>query len=156
MKGYFRRPDLTNSVVRRGWFKTGDIGLLDERGRLFLKGRERDEINKGGVKIYPDDIDHVVLQFKATTDACTFRFTDDLYGENVGIAVVLADQRSNTLRNLYQWLETHLARHKHPARWYLLDELPRNSRGKINRDTVMRLCGSREPLDLVAALRETD
>jgi len=155
MKGYFRRQDLTDDVVRQGWFMTGDIGWIDEQGRLFLKGRERDEINKGGIKIYPADIDHVVQQFKATDDVCTFRYEDDLYGENIGIALVLSDDSNESLRDLYQWLESHLARHKHPARWYLLDALPRNNRGKISRDTVMRLCESQRPMDLSATLQET-
>lgn len=89
MKGYFQRPDLTAAAVVNGWFMTGDIGLMDARGRLFLKGRERDEINKGGMKIFPADIDEVVEQFTATQDVCTFGFEDDFYGENVGLAIVL-------------------------------------------------------------------
>ena len=55
MKGYFRRDDLTARAVVCGWFLTGDIGCLDDQGRLLLRGRERDEINKGGMKIYPSE-----------------------------------------------------------------------------------------------------
>ena len=148
MKGYYQRPDLTDAAVHHGWFKTGDIGLTDGHGRLFLKGRERDEINKGGLKIFPADIDEIIEQYPATRDACSFAFADDFYGENVGLAVVLADARDATLLGLHQWLCTHLAEHKHPARWYVLDAIPRTSRGKVNRDTVRQACMALEPLDL--------
>jgi len=148
MKGYYQRPDLTGAAVRHGWFKTGDIGLTDERGRLFLKGRERDEINKGGLKIFPADIDEIIEQFPATRDVCSFAFADDFYGENVGLAVVLEDRRDDTVLGLYRWLRTHLAEHKHPVRWYLLDAIPRTSRGKVNRDSVREACLALDPLDL--------
>ena len=155
MRGYFRRQDLTDAVVKQGWFMTGDIALLDGQGRLFLMGRESDEINKGGVKIYPGDIDLVAQQFAATDDVCTFRIPDDLYGENIGIALVLSERSDASIRRLYRWLESRLARHKMPARWYLMDALPRISRSKINRDAIMRLCESQKPLDLSAIIRET-
>lgn len=153
MKGYFQRQDLTDAAVRRGWFKTGDIGLLDARGRLFLKGRERDEINKGGLKIFPADIDEVVERYPATRDVCTFGFEDEFYGENVGLAVVLEDRQDATVAGLHDWLRRHLAEHKHPVRWYLLEEIPRTSRGKVNRDSVRQACMERAPLDLRQLLR---
>lgn len=148
MKGYFQRQDLTDAAVHKGWFMTGDIGLIDDRGRLFLKGRERDEINKGGMKIFPADIDEVVEQFPLVTDVCSFAFEDDFYGENVGLAVVLENRDEQSAFGLYQWLEQHLAEHKHPARWYLLDEIPRTSRGKINRDSVRLACESAVALNI--------
>jgi len=153
MKGYFQRQDLTDAAVRQGWFMTGDIGLLDDRGRLFLKGRERDEINKGGMKIFPADIDEAVEQFSAVNDVCSFGFEDDFYGENVGLAVVLDDHGKQTVFELYQWIRQHLAEHKHPVQWYLLDEIPRTSRGKINRDSVRKACQSLTPLDLREVLQ---
>lgn len=152
MTGYFQRPDLTDAVVHQGWFKTGDIGMLDDRGRLVLKGRERDEINKGGMKVYPADIDEVVLQFEAVEDVCAFAVADPAYGENVAMAVVLNDAGASTVRSLQQWIESHLARHKQPARWYVLDGIPRTSRGKINRDTVAKACEQLQALDLNAVL----
>lgn len=148
MKGYFRRQDLTDAAIQRGWFKTGDIGLLDERGRLYLKGRERDEINKGGLKIFPADIDEIVEQYPAVLDVCSFGFPDAFYGENVGLAVVLEDTRDETVDGLYRWVCQHLAEHKHPVRWHVLEDIPRTSRGKINRDIVRQACLSSEPLDL--------
>jgi acyl-CoA synthetase (AMP-forming)/AMP-acid ligase II len=128
--------------------------MIDERGRLFLKGRVREEINKGGVKIYPTDIDEVVEQFDAIEDVCTFRYEDDMYGENIGIALVLSDKSASTIHALQAWIDSHLAKHKHPVRWYLLDEIPRTSRGKLNRNSVMQFCESEIPLDLPEIFRQ--
>ena len=153
MKGYFKRQDLTNAAIQQGWFKTGDIGMLDDRGRLFLRGRERDEINKGGFKVFPADIDEVVEQYSITSEVCTFGFEDDFYGENVGMALVLEDTSEQSIRGLHEWISSHLAQHKHPERWYLLDEIPRTSRGKVNRDSVMKACMKQAPLDLRVLLR---
>ena len=148
MKGYFQRPDLTEAAVRGGWFLTGDIGMLDDRGRLFLKGRERDEINKGGMKVFPADIDEIIEQYAETVDVCSFGFEDAFYGENVGLAVVLRETTEMAAIGLYEWIGKHLAKHKHPARWYFLEEIPRTSRGKINRDSVRQACMAAEPYDL--------
>jgi acyl-CoA synthetase (AMP-forming)/AMP-acid ligase II len=135
---------------------TGDIGMIDDRGRLFLRGRERDEINKGGLKIYPADIDEVVGQFEETEDVCTFRLEDEQYGENVGMAVALKNRSAESICELRNWMEAHLAQHKLPVRWYLLNEIPRTSRGKINREMVMQICMSKTPLNLQRILREAN
>ena len=152
MRGYLDRDDLTAQVVSEGWFMTGDIGILDDRGRLVLRGRERDEINKGGAKIYPADVDAVVERFRHTTDVCTFALDDPTYGQNVGMAVVLDNRAPATIRALYGWMQQHLAEPKMPVRWYVLDAIPRTSRGKVNRDDVKQRCGDLEPLDLASAL----
>jgi acyl-CoA synthetase (AMP-forming)/AMP-acid ligase II len=152
MKGYFRRDDLTAKAVVDGWFMTGDIGLLDDRGRLLLRGRERDEINKGGMKIYPSDIDAVVERFDRASDVCAYALDDPIYGQAVGMAVVLTDRADETIRSLHAWLKSHLAEHKLPSRWWLVDEIPRTARGKINRDAVKSACEKRPALDLPSIL----
>ena len=148
MKGYLGRDDLTRQVVSQGWFFTGDIGFLDDREWLFLRGRERDEINKGGMKVYPADIDAIAERWEQTVDVCTFPVEDPLLGENVGIAFVLRTPDEENLRNLVTWLKQHLAMHQMPQHWYLLDEIPRTSRGKINRSMVARKCASIKPVDI--------
>jgi acyl-CoA synthetase (AMP-forming)/AMP-acid ligase II len=153
MAGYLDRDDLTAQVVSQGWFFTGDIGLIDERGILYLRGREREEINKGGMKIYPSDIDTVVEQFEHTLDVCTFAFDDPLHGENVGVAVVLRDPSEDRFRRLYEWAGERLAQFQMPQRWYLVDEIPRSSRGKVNRGQVAQMFADRTPLDHLGLTR---
>lgn len=154
MKGYFQRDDLTEQAVVDGWFLTGDIGLLDEQGRLVLRGRERDEINKGGMKIYPADVDAVVERFAQASDVCTFALDDATYGQVVGMAVVMAQHDDHTLRALHQWMKEHLSEPKMPVRWWVVDEIPRTSRGKINRDAVKTACSDLPALDLTRILAE--
>ena len=154
MKGYFQRDDLTALAVVDGWFLTGDIGLIDERGRLVLRGRERDEINKGGMKIFPADVDAVVERFEHASDVCTFALDDAMYGQVAGMAVVMAKQDDATFRALYQWMKERLAEAKMPERWWVVEEIPRTSRGKINRDAVKAACAGLPALDLTRILTE--
>jgi acyl-CoA synthetase (AMP-forming)/AMP-acid ligase II len=153
MQGYLDRDDLTNKVVSHGWFSTGDIGLLDERGRLYLRGREREEINKGGMKVYPSDVDAVAEQYAETLDVCTFAYEDSLHGENVGIAVVLKETNDDNIRALYAQLKSHLATFQMPQRWYFLPEIPRTSRGKVNRLNVAAKCATLAPTDVRTLVR---
>jgi acyl-CoA synthetase (AMP-forming)/AMP-acid ligase II len=152
MKGYFRRDDLTARAVVDGWFMTGDVGCIDDQGRLILRGRERDEINRGGLKIYPSDIDAVVERFAAASDVCAFAMDDPIYGQAVGMAVVLNDTSEATVRDLYEWMKSHLAEHKIPSRWWVVEAIPRTSRGKINRDAVKTACEPTPALDLPSLL----
>ncbi len=154
MKGYFERDDLTSKAVVDGWFMTGDIGFQDEQGRLVLRGRERDEINKGGMKIYPSDIDAVVERFEGASDVCAFALDDPIYGQSVGMAVVLADRRDETIRALHTRMREELAEHKMPSRWWVVAEIPRTSRGKIKRDDVKAACEKEPALDLPSILAE--
>ena len=163
MKGYLGRDDLTAEVVSDGWFSTRDIGSIDERGYLYLRGRAREEINKSGQKIYPGDIDSVIERFDETVDVCTFGFSDPLHGEDVGVAVVLqsysqdaqdAQDTLDALVRLHQWTGKHLAVHQMPQRWYLVKEFPRSSSGKVNRRDVADLCATLAPVPSAKLLRE--
>jgi acyl-CoA synthetase (AMP-forming)/AMP-acid ligase II len=145
MRGYYQRDDLTMQVVRQGWFSTGDIGLLDSNEMLYLRGREREEINKGGAKVHPADIDNVIEQFPSVKDVCAFAYPDELLGEDVGIALVLQDDDEPTRSALFEWTQQRLTSHKIPIRWYVVDEIPRTSRGKINRSEVSRHCSKISP-----------
>lgn len=147
MQAYLGREDLTRQVIVNGWFLTGDIGLLDDRGWLYLRGREREEINKGGMKIYPGDIDTVIERFQGVLDVCTFGYDDSFYGENVGIAIVLREMGEATLNELFRWASQHLGVHQLPQRWYVVQEIPRTSRGKVNRTKLAEDCAKLTPVD---------
>lgn len=153
MKGYFQRDDLTRQAMREGWFVTGDLGYLDAQGRLVLKGRERDEINKGGMKIYPADIDTVVEQFHGVIDVCSFAQDDEMYGQSVAMAVVLESPDPANIRALHAWMKERLAEHKLPTRWWLVESIPRTSRGKLNRAAVKASCEAQPELGLSKILQ---
>jgi acyl-CoA synthetase (AMP-forming)/AMP-acid ligase II len=146
MKGYFERDDLTRQVVSQGWFMTGDIGLLDDRGVLYLRGRVREEINKGGMKVHPADIDAVFERLEGVKDVCSFGFEDSFLGEDVAIALVLEDPSVENVLELHESARRQLAAHRVPVRWYVLDSIPRTSRGKVNRSHVAAACADRQAL----------
>jgi oxalate---CoA ligase len=153
MQGYLGRDDLTAQVVSQGWFFTGDIGLIDDRGLLYLRGREREEINKGGMKVYPSDIDAVAERYQYTVDVCSFGYEEALHGENVGIAVVLEPAGDEQFRGLYHWLQQHLAQFQMPQRWYLMEQIPRSARGKINRSMLAKICAELVAVDHRSVVR---
>jgi long-chain acyl-CoA synthetase len=154
MKGYLDRDGLTAGTVVDGWFSTGDIGLLDAQGRLFLKGRERDEINRGGIKIYPADVEAVVSSFLAVRESCAFAYDDPSYGQSVAVALIMEDDDPATLKDLYAWTTERLAEHKVPTSWFLLDDIPKTDRGKINRNNLARHCAMQTPVDMARILRQ--
>ena len=150
MRGYLDRDDLTAQVVSHGWFATGDIGVIDERGWLTLRGREREEINKGGMKVYPGRHrrrDRALPRHARRVRVCV-QPTRCL--EKMWASRWLSSRRTKRpLRELYQWTRQHLAAHQVPQRWYVLDEIPRTSRGKVNRTQIAEHCMSRrQPLDM--------
>jgi acyl-CoA synthetase (AMP-forming)/AMP-acid ligase II len=148
MRGYLGRDDLTADAVVDGWFTTWDIGVIDERGRLYLRGREREEINRGGTKVQPGDVDAVLERFEATVDVCTFGYDDASAGEEVGVALVLRTRDDTTMARLDTWVRRHLAPHQWPRKWYVVDAIPRTSNGKANRKVVAERCAGLEPIDL--------
>lgn len=144
MAGYFERDELTAHVVRDGWFCTGDLGALDAKGRLLLRGRHKDLINMGGTKVYPADIDALVGAIEGVDDVCTFGEVDPLHGEGVAIALVL---RTVTLSQVYARVSTQLAAHQMPRRWFVVDALARTARGKLDRSAVAAQCASLVSVD---------
>jgi acyl-CoA synthetase (AMP-forming)/AMP-acid ligase II len=88
-------------------------------------------------------------------DVCAFAVDDPLYGQNVGLAVALTggDDDDAAMREVYGWIRERLAEGKLPARWWLLDAIPRSERGKLSREAVREACAGRPPLDLIRILQ---
>ena len=147
MRGYLGRDDLTAGVVRHGWLRTGDLGCLDAAGRLYLRGRERDEINRGGLKVYPSDIEAVVEQFDRALDSCAFGYPSETGEEDVALAVVLSAADVATLRRLHAWVRERLAAYQLPRRWFVVDEIPRTSVGKARRSLIAARCAELRAVD---------
>ena len=122
-----------------------------------LDAKEWKELkDKGGLKVYPADVDGVIERFSGAVDVCAFAFEDPLLGEDVGVAVVLRDDApESTMSELHAWAAEHLAQHQLPRRWYVVPEIPRTSRGKVNRQKVATWCSSQTPVD-GSTLRSTE
>jgi acyl-CoA synthetase (AMP-forming)/AMP-acid ligase II len=140
MQGYFGQPDLTAQVLTGGWFATGDSGEIDEEGRIRIVGRLKHEINRAGVKIPAEEIDLLLERHPQVREACSFALADPVVGELVAVAVVAADPAPIDVNALKDWCARHIRREAVPARIFMLDELPRTDRGKLNRDRVRAAC----------------
>lgn len=139
MSGYFNRPDLTAAVVVDGWFHTGDRGSVDESGRIWLTGRIKDEINRGGMKIQPAEIDALLQRHPAVAEACTFGIPDPVSREAVAALVKFKKDTSASSESLQAWCRERLRPFAIPERWIVVDEIPKSARGKINRAALRRM-----------------
>jgi oxalate---CoA ligase len=140
MTRYFERPDLTEQAFMGGWYRTGDVGTISAKGVIRIVGREKHEINRAGIKIHPEEIDTLLERHPLVTEACTFGMPDDVAGETVGIAVTLASTQDITVSELRSWALERLKRESVPERWFVVDEIPKTDRGKINRQKVLEYC----------------
>jgi acyl-CoA synthetase (AMP-forming)/AMP-acid ligase II len=142
MSGYFNRPDLTGKAMQGGWFRTGDIGVVEESGTARLVGRIKDEICRAGMKIQPAEIDALLERHPEVVEACTFGIPDSVSGEIVGIAVSVREGSPVPVgvSALREWCTSRIRSEAIPERWFTLEEIPKNARGKINRLEVREQC----------------
>jgi acyl-CoA synthetase (AMP-forming)/AMP-acid ligase II/acyl carrier protein len=139
VSGYEDDPEATAHSFRDGWFHTGDAGYLDEDGYLFLKGRLKQMINRGGEMVNPQEIDDALLTHPAVAQAAAFAVKHRTLGEDVGVAVVLKPSTSVTEGELRSFVAECLAAFKVPQRVFFLDRIPRNAVGKIDRRALMEM-----------------
>ena len=133
VSGYLDATELNRGRFVNGWFKTGDIGSLDEDGFLTLHGRKDDLINRGGEKISPAEIDNALARHPAVAEAAAFAVPHSRLGEDVAAAVVLRRGMTATPVELREYLQEQVASFKVPRRIVLRDQLPRGQTGKVMR-----------------------
>jgi oxalate---CoA ligase len=133
LREYESNPEANAKAFTNGWFRTGDQGYLDEDGYLFLTGRLKEIINRGGEKISPLEIDEVLLRHPAVAQAVAFAMPHDRLGEEVAAAVVLADGAEATERDLRDFAASRLADFKVPRKVVFLQEIPKGPTGKLQR-----------------------
>ena len=136
MSGYLDDPEANRTAFCNGWFRTGDIGHLDSEGFLFITGRLKEIINRGGQKIMPSEIDRVLAMHPQVRDAAAFPVPHPTLGDDVAAAVVLRTGSSASERELRRFSAAHLASFKVPRRIIFLDTLPRGPAGKVLRRTL--------------------
>lgn len=130
--GYENAPDENNAAFINGWFRTGDIGYLDDDGYLFITGRKKELINKGGRKISPMEIDNVLASFPGVRDVMTFRIPDPVLGDDIA-AMVVVENTEVSEEELRRYVIDRLIQFKVPKRIYFVDEIPKGPHGKLLR-----------------------
>lgn len=136
MTGYLGMPEATAEIMAGGWLHTGDVGMLDERGFLFLKDRLGDVIISGGFNVYPSDVEAALVRHPAVYECVVFALPDEKWGETVQAAVVLHDGAAATADEVINFAKAELGSVKAPKRVLFYDDLPRSGVGKVLRREV--------------------
>jgi non-ribosomal peptide synthetase component E (peptide arylation enzyme) len=131
--GYVANPEANASAFTDGWFRTGDEGHVDADGYLVLSGRIKELINRGGEKIAPREIDEVLLDHPAVSQAVAFAVPHARLGEEVAAVVVLADGADVTERQIQEWVGVRLAPFKVPRAVVFASSIPKGPTGKLQR-----------------------
>ena len=131
MKGYWNKEDATNETIRDGWLYTGDLGYMDSEGYIFLSGRAKDFIKRGGEMIAPDEVENVILTHSSIDDAAVIGVNDEYWGERVRAGVVLKSGMAVDQQEIIDYCHERLASYKKPESVIFAQEIPKNPMGKI-------------------------
>ena len=131
MKGYNKREADTGSALVDGWLHTGDLGRIDEGGYLFITGRLKDMVIRGGENISTAEIENVLEDHPGIAEASVIGVKDTEWGEVVKAIVVAGPVQVPTEDDLTTYVKSRLASYKAPALYEWIDELPRNHLGKV-------------------------
>ena len=134
--GYLNNPRANSASFVDGWFRSGDLGSRDADGYLFVRGRLKEIINRGGEKISPGDIDAALLSNPKVLDAASFGESDAIYGENVQAAVILRPGMEATEDELRDYCRTKLSAFEVPERIHIVAGFPRTAKGSTDRNAL--------------------
>jgi acyl-CoA synthetase (AMP-forming)/AMP-acid ligase II len=141
-RGYLHNPEANAASFTGGWFRTGDSGYIDAEGYVFLEGRIKELINRGGEKISPHEVDAALLAHPAVQEAVAIAVPHDVYGEEVEAVVALKPGASLEADELIAFAGERLAKFKVPKAIRFVPEVPRSATGKIQRRRLLELLDS--------------
>lgn len=150
MEGYQDNPEINGAAFSNGWFKTGDQGYLDAKGYLFINGRLKEVINRGGEKVAPREVDEVLLEHPNVAQAVTFAVPHPTLGEDVAAAVVLREPGATTEKELRDFAFSRLIDFKVPSQVIVVDALPKGPTGKLKRLELAQLFAAQLKVPFVA------
>ena len=148
MKGYWGRPEATAEAIDAdGWFKTGDMGRVDEEGRYFIVDRKKELIIRGGYNVYPREIEEVLYEHPAVREAAVIGLPHPELGEEVAAAIALKPGAEATPEELRAYVKEQVAAYKYPRHVWTVDELPKGPTGKILKREIKPPAEATTPAD---------
>ena len=143
MQGYWNRPDESAAALTDGWLHTGDMGLFDGDGFLRIVDRAKDVIKRGGVAVYPREVEERLAMHVSVREAAVVGIPDARYGERV-VAAVMADGDVSAAE-LTTWCRATLSAYKCPSEFQLVEALPRGPTGKVLKRDVRARWSANDP-----------
>jgi len=146
---YYNNPEATAKALRGGWFHTGDLGRLDERGLLYITGRESDMYISGGSNVYPREVEEILLEHPEVLEVAVLGVPDPKWGE-VGVAVVVPrnPQSGLSAEVLLAHLDGRCARYRWPKAFFFWESLPKSGYGKIVKKDIRQLLIERGEIEI--------
>lgn len=141
MKGYWRKPEATETALAGGWFHTGDVVRMDEDGYFFIVDRVKDMINSAGYKVWPREVEEILYTHPKVRMAMVFGVSDDYYGETVKACIVPKDEAKETITKdeITAFCKKKMASYKTPKHIEFRDSLPISAQGKMLRRVLKDL-----------------
>src|SRR5206468_2134550 len=136
---YWRRPEATTAAFRNGWFRTGDVAVLDDGAYRILGRSSVDIIKTGGYKVSALEVEEVLRTHPAIAECAVVGIEDPEWGERICVAVERRGEGDLTLVELQRWAKERLAPYKIPRALRAVAALPRNAMGKVTKPDVVRL-----------------
>ena len=136
MKGYWNQPEATAHTLRGGWMHTGDLARVDADGYYFIVDRIKDMIIRGGLNVYPSEVEEVLHEHPAVRHAAVVKVPHPVLGEEVGAAVVLRDGAEATEKELRSFVRDEIAAYKYPRHVWFVDALPVDAMGKVRKREI--------------------
>lgn len=131
MKGYYQKPDDTNAVLKNGWMHSGDVAIKDEDGFYFIVDRLKDMIIRGGMNVYPREIEEVMMKHPAISFVAVVGIPHDKLGEEVKAFIILKEKQNVTAEEIIEWCRKQLASYKYPRTVEFCATLPMTATGKL-------------------------
>lgn len=131
MKGYYNKPEANAETLRNGWMHSGDIATKDEEGFYYIVDRTKDMIIRGGLNVYPREIEEVMAKHEAISMVAVIGVPDEKYGEEIKAIVVRKDGATSTEAEIQSWIKEKIADYKYPRIVEFIDKLPLSATGKI-------------------------
>ena len=139
MKGYYKNPKATEKTIKKGWLHSGDIAVRDEDGFYFIVDRTKDMIIRGGLNVYPREVEEVMMKHPAVSMAAVIGVPDSKMGEEIKAFIVINEGKTTTTEELIDYTKANIAAYKYPRLIEITETLPTSATGKILKKELRKL-----------------